>query len=64
MGIFSDRESVVRMIDSFISAFTESYKEFADSKCPALSSKLPFARQGVECCLAYGKQLFFVFSKD
>jgi len=64
MGIFSDREFVVRMMESFILAFTESYRKFADSKCPALGSKLPFVRQGVECCLAYGKELFFVFSRD
>ena len=62
MGIFSNRESVSNSIESFTLSFGERYKELADQKCPALSSKLPFHKQGVVCSLVYGKAPFFIFS--
>lgn len=64
MGIFSDRESVGNKMNTFIVTFIEKYKELTDQKCPTLGSKLPFARQGVATCLVYGKEPFFIFSRD
>ena len=64
MGIFSDRESVENTMGAFTESFSSKYMEVANQKCPALSSKLPFVRQGVRTCLAYGKELFFIFSTD
>lgn len=64
MGIFSDRKSLESKVATFIINFTNSYKKLADQKCPALSSKLPFVRQGVEGSLVYGKGLFLIFSRD
>ncbi len=64
MGAFSDRKFIEKRLDEFILSFAERYKELANQKCPALSPKLPFVRQGVHGCLVYGKELFFIFSKD
>jgi len=64
MGTFSDRKYVENKMDTFIFTFIEKYKELANQKCPTLASKLPFARQGVETCLVYGKEPFFILSRD
>lgn len=64
MGKFSDRKYVENKMHTFILAFSEKYKELTDQKCPTLSSKLPFARQGVATCLVYGKEPFFIFSRE
>lgn len=64
MGIFSDRKSVERKMNAFVLTFIESYKKLADQRCPALTSKLPFVRQGIKSSLVYGKKLFFIFSRD
>jgi len=62
MGIFSDRGFAEQKMKVFIINFSESYKKLADQKCPALSSKLPFHKQGVAPSLVYGKEPFFIFS--
>jgi len=64
MGIFSDRESAQNQVNTFISSFIESYERLANQKCPTLFSKLSFVRQGVDCSLVYGKELFFILSTD
>ncbi len=64
MGVFSDREFIGNKVDTFAIAFRMKYKDLADQKCPSLISKLPFFRQGVDTCLAYGSKPFFIFSKD
>jgi hypothetical protein len=64
MGIFINRGFVERKMEVFATNFSRSYKKLADQKCPALSSKLPFHKQGVGCSLVYGKETFFIFSID
>lgn len=64
MGVFSDRKSIGEKLGKFIWNFIKRYKDLGDKKCPALCPKLPFIRQGVYCCLAYGRELFLIFSKD
>jgi len=64
MGTFSDRKYVENKMGTFIFTFIAKYKELTDQKCPTLGSKLPFARQGVATCLVYGKEPFFIFSRD
>lgn len=64
MGIFSDRGFAQNKMDVFIESFIESYKKLANDKCPTFVSKLPFVRQGITCELVYGKELFFIFSRD
>jgi len=64
MGTFSDRKYVENKMDTFIFTFIEKYKELANQKCPALTSKLPFVRQGIACSLVCGKDSFFILSRD
>ncbi len=64
MGTFSDRQCVENKMGTFILTFIEKYKELADQRCPALTSKLPFVRQGVACSLVCGKDSFFILSRD
>ena len=64
MGIFSDRKSIERTIETFVASFNDMYEKLANQRCPALTSKLPFVRQGIKSSLVYGKELFFIFSRD
>lgn len=64
MGIFSDRKAIENIANTFVGIFRGKYRGLANQRCPVLSSKLPFARQGIYSCLAYGKEAFFIFSID
>lgn len=64
MGTFSDRKVIENIATTFVDIFRNKYRGLANQRCPALSSKLPFARQGIYSCLVYGKEAFFILSRD
>lgn len=64
MGVFSDRALVQNILNEFCHHFADHYYKLAQQKCPAIITKLPFVRQGVNCAIVYANDAYLIISKD